>query len=597
MIHHREKSEVRRFDIFKLIVLIILILLLLWFWLSPPAFVQGPDEGLDDTAVATETDDAATSSVVDEPAAEEMAEIAAPALESPALSDGLAPGTVNLSGSGTPGSTVRIILDGAEVGTAEVGDDGSWGFDLDLEAGSRTLTLEALDADGNVAQTVDLPSFDVAAPAIDLDIPTLNLPTGDLLGGALNLSGSGTPGSEVGVLVDGDLVGTATVGDDGTWALDTELAAGDYDVRLQALDLDGNVAAESDALALSLGELTLPDFDLASFDFAAGDVELGGVGTPGSTIELVANGEVLGTAVVNPDGTWTLPVSLEAGDYDFSLRMLDANGNLLAESEGRSTTVAAAATDLALPTFDLPADDLAGGDVTLTGTGTPGAEVEIVVNGEVVGTAVVADDGTWEFPTTLPAGEYALALRTVADDGTAVETDPLAFSLSAAAAVPTLDEPADGSSADGGELSFSGTGEPGSEVEILDGDEVVGTAVVADDGAWQFSYTPTAGDHTFGVRAAGASQTAATSSVTVAEASATADTVSADEAATLPTDFCTNAEPGIDQGDTYIVARCEWLNKIANRLSIPYAALIAVNPQIENPNLIYPGQVINLPPR
>ncbi len=600
MIHHREKSEVRRFDIFKLIVLAILIALLLWFWLSPPAFVQGPDDGMDDTAVATDTttDDANNDSAEDDATDETTVEIDAPELETPVLTDGLEAGNVTLSGSGTPGSTVRILLDGTEVGTIEVGADGRWSYDLDLEAGSRTLALEALDADGSVVHTVDWPSFEVAAPVVDLDIPTLNLPDGELLGGALSLSGSGTPGSEVGVVVDGELVGTATVADDGTWSLDTDLAAGDHEVRLQGLDLDGNVAVESDGLDLSLAELTLPEFDLPSFDFGVGDVDFSGVGTPGNTIELVADGEVVGTAVVDSDGTWRIPANLEAGDYAFSLRMLDADGNLLAESEGRNVTVSAGAPAFALPTFDLPAADLAGGDVTLTGTGTPGAEIEIVVNGEVVGTAVVADDGTWEFPTTLPAGDYELALRTVDGDGTAVETDPITFSLAAAAAAPTLDEPADGSNADSGELAFSGTGEPGSEVEILDGDELVGTAVVADDGTWEFSYTPTAGDHTFGVRAVGASEAAATSTVAVAETEAAdSDNTSADEAASLPTDFCSDAEPGIDQGDTYIVARCEWLTKIANRLGIPYGDIINVNPQIEDPNLIYPGQVINLPPR
>lgn len=603
MIHHREKDEVRRFDIFKLIILIILIALTLWFWLAPPSFVQGPDEG--DTAVATDTTD--TSSAVDEPADEsdDMIEINVPVLESPVLTNGLEAGTVSLSGSGTPGSTVRIIVDGEEVGTADVGSDGSWSYDLELAAGSRTLTLEALDADGNLATTVDFPAFDVNAPMVDLDIPTLNLPDGDLLGGALNLSGSGTPGSEVGVVVDGELVGTATVGDDGNWSLDADLPAGDYDVRLQAIDLDGNVATESDGFDLSLGELTLPDFDLPSFDFSAGDVNFGGVGTPGSTMELVANGDVVGTAVVDANGNWSIPVDLPVGDYDLSLRMLDADGNLLAESEGRNVTVAEAAPAFALPTFDLPEADLAGGDVTLTGTGTPGSEVDVVVNGEVVGTAVVADDGTWSLPLNLPSGDYDLSLRTVDGDGTAVETDPFSFSLAAAtAAAPTLDEPADGSSADGGEITFSGMGEPGSEVEILNGDEVVGTAVVADDGTWSFSYTPVAGDYTFGVRAAGASEPAATSSVTVAEAaddssasSSSDDSSSSSADASVPAGFCSEAGPGIDQGDTYVVAACEWLTKIANRLGIPYEDLIGVNPQITDPNLIYPGQIINLPPR
>jgi hypothetical protein len=408
MIHHREKEEVKRFDIFKLIVLLILIALLLWFWLKPPAFVQGPDDS-GDTAVATTTDTDG-----DEEMDEEVREPNVPELESPALTNGLEAGSTTLSGSAMPGSTVRIMVDGQEVGTTEVGADGSWSFDLDLEAGSRTLSLETLDADGNADTTVDFPAFDVSAPTIDLDIPTLNLPDLNLLGGPLSLNGRGTPGSEVGVVVDGDLLGTATVGADGNWSFDADLAAGDHDVRLQAIDLDGNIANESDGFDLSLGELTLPEFELPTFDFGAGAYDFSGVGTPGSTIELVANGEVVGTAVVGDDGTWTLPSNFDAGDYDFSLRMLDANGNLLAESEGRTVSIAAAddgAAEFVLPTFNLPDADLAGGDVTLSGTGTPGSEIEIVVNGEVVGTAVVADDGTWSFPTTLPAGEYNLQLR------------------------------------------------------------------------------------------------------------------------------------------------------------------------------------------
>ncbi|VAW41717.1 hypothetical protein MNBD_CHLOROFLEXI01-188, partial [hydrothermal vent metagenome] len=360
MIHHREKEEVRRFDIFKLIVLLILIALLLWFWLSPPAFVQGPDDS-GDTAVATTTDTDG-----DEEMDEEVREPNVPELESPVLTNGLEAGSTPLNGSAMPGSTVRIMVDGQEMGTTEAAADGSWSFDLDLEAGSRTLSLETLDADGNVDTTADFPAFDVAAPAVSLDTPSLDDLAGDVLGGPLTLSGRGTPGSTVGVWIDGVEVGTVEVGADGNWSFDTDLAAGDHDVRLQAIDLDGNVANESEGFGFSLGALTLPAFDLPSFDFSAGDLDFSGVGTPGSTVELVANGEVVGTAVVADDGTWTLPANLDAGNYDLSLRMLDANGNLLAESEGRSVSIAAADDDAAefvLPTFTAPIADIAGGDI------------------------------------------------------------------------------------------------------------------------------------------------------------------------------------------------------------------------------------------
>ena len=179
MIHHRERDEVRRFDIFKLIILLILIALLLWFWLSPPAFIQGSDSGEDNTPVVTNPD-------------AELPQIEAPTLDTPALGSSLEAGTTSFSGTGTPGSTVRILVDGVEVGTTEVDANGSWSFDLDLEAGSREITFEALDDDGEVASAAGF-TFDVSAPAVELDIPTLNLPNGNLLEGGLTLNGTGTP--------------------------------------------------------------------------------------------------------------------------------------------------------------------------------------------------------------------------------------------------------------------------------------------------------------------------------------------------------------------------------------------------------------------
>ena len=56
-------------------------------------------------------------------------------------------------------------------------------------------------------------------------------------------------------------------------------------------------------------------------------------------------------------------------------------------------------------------------------------------------------------------------------------------------------------------------------------------------------------------------------------------------------------QPPVPQcpGATYIVVQGDTLFKIAQRLGVSLAALLAVNPQIINPDLIFPGQVICLP--
>lgn len=45
----------------------------------------------------------------------------------------------------------------------------------------------------------------------------------------------------------------------------------------------------------------------------------------------------------------------------------------------------------------------------------------------------------------------------------------------------------------------------------------------------------------------------------------------------------------------YIVQRGDTLSAIARRFRVTLAALIAANPQIRDPNLIFPGQIINIP--
>ena len=53
--------------------------------------------------------------------------------------------------------------------------------------------------------------------------------------------------------------------------------------------------------------------------------------------------------------------------------------------------------------------------------------------------------------------------------------------------------------------------------------------------------------------------------------------------------------PGPTSAGTYVVGRGDTLRKIATRMGVCVGDLIAANPQLWNPNLIYPGQVINLP--
>lgn len=320
-----------------------------------------------------------------------------------------------------------------------------------------------------------------------------------------------------------------------------------------------------------------------------GTITLVGDGDPGATIDLVLNGEVVDTITVGDDGTWSYDLDLpEGGDFELRARTLDADGAVVAESNPATMNVVA--PEIPMPTMDIPEGGFPSGPFALTGTSMPGSEVEIVVDGEVLGTTTVGDDGTWSFDLDLPAGEYELVVNALDANGQVIaSSDSALISLNPAesGAELAITEPADGATLQSGELVLAGTGEPGSEIEFLDNGVVIGTAVVSDDGSWTYTFTPESGNHEYSVRAIGA-ETAAASVMTTIEAPVTD---------TSAVGICENPQPGIDQGSTYIVGECEWLIRIAGNLGVDYDAVVALNPQIENPNIIYVGQVINLPPR
>ena len=334
-----------------------------------------------------------------------------------------------------------------------------------------------------------------------------------------------------------------------------------------------------------------------------GAVSMRGTGAPGSTVELWANGESLGQVTVGNDGNWSFDAVFDPGEYDVSVRALDPDGTLLAASE--PTKIIVEAPKVEPPTLALPevGDD---GSVALRGTGTPGSTVELWANGERLGKVIVGDDGTWSLDTVLEPGEYDVSARAVdVDGGVLAESEPTTVLVEAAMAeLPAFTSPATGEEITSDMVKLAGTGQPGAEIEILDQGEVIATATVQNDGTWSYTYDVEPGAHELAVRNMGddASTSAALSIDVVAEATAPPDVAAlppeAAEFAEMDIDCGVEDAPeGIDLGETYIVAPCEFMGLIAARTGVTLEALIAANPDIGDPNLIMPGQVINLPPR
>ena len=145
-----------------------------------------------------------------------------------------------------------------------------------------------------------------------------------------------------------------------------------------------------------------------------GIVTFSGTGTPGLLVEVCTADECVGHTTVGADGAWTLAVQLAPGDYNFGARAVDASGATLIESPPFKFVLPAPKQP---PTLISPQSGalIAGNLVTLAGTGTPGAEIEILDQGKVLSTTVVQADGTWTLDGLCDAGARLFSVQNVGE--------------------------------------------------------------------------------------------------------------------------------------------------------------------------------------
>jgi nucleoid-associated protein YgaU len=87
---------------------------------------------------------------------------------------------------------------------------------------------------------------------------------------------------------------------------------------------------------------------LPAGELAAGEVELSGTGEPGSELEIVADGQVVGITTIGSDGSWQTTIELpDAGEYEVQVRTVDESGASLAETQPATLQIGEAGAETA----------------------------------------------------------------------------------------------------------------------------------------------------------------------------------------------------------------------------------------------------------
>ncbi|EHJ3960539.1 TPA: BapA/Bap/LapF family large adhesin [Salmonella enterica subsp. enterica serovar Typhimurium] len=466
--------------------------------------------------------------------------------------------TPTINGTGEPGSTVHLYQNGARIADIIVGNSGVWSYAYTtaspLADDTYTFTVTASDSNGNTTPfstdfTITIDTQAPAAPGVigvaDGDGNTID--TNQITQESQpRLSGSGTAGDTIILYDNGNAIGQALVGTDGRWQFTPPAALGDGDHLLtaRANDPAGNESPESISFTLRI-DTQAPDApQIVSAAITGGEGEvllangsitnqrmptLSGTGEPGTIITLYNNGVELATVQVNPQGSWTYPLTrnLSEGLNILTATATDAAGNSSPTSGVFSVTLdtqppaqpdAPLISDNVAPVIGNIGNNGATNDTTPTfsGTGEIGSTIILYNNGSEIGRTTVGENGSWTFPVprNLSEGSHNLTVSATDPAGnTSAVSAPWTIVVDITPpAIPVLtsvvdDQPGITGNLVSGQLTndatptLNGRGEAGATINVyLDGNPAsIGTTTVNSDGTWSFTpQTPLAnGSHTF----------------------------------------------------------------------------------------------------
>ncbi len=276
-----------------------------------------------------------------------------------------------------------------------------------------------------VSEATATPSgTDVTLPVPTLGATTLDAPTAPLPPGNVTLRGQAGPGAQIVILINGQPAGAAAAGVDGAWSADVTLPEGQYVVQAQTLDNVGAVVGESRPVEVTVSAdasggaaLTVP-----SFDPLTGAYQFQGTTAPGATVILSSGDAVLGTTVADVAGAWSLAVPAASTPGEVQMQATDPTGAVIAQSEplklgAQPPSLEPPGQVVTDPNTGAATLPVAPGASTWAGQAEPGTAVELLVNGQSAGRAVVDATGRWVLPIDLPAGTYSLQLNLLDPSG------------------------------------------------------------------------------------------------------------------------------------------------------------------------------------
>jgi len=127
------------------------------------------------------------------------------------------------------------------------------------------------------------------------------------------------------------------------------------------------------------------------------------------------------------ESSFTLPTGVDVAE-DGTIYVSDAHGNRILVFDSLDLEGRSGRSELGPPALTYPADGagIAGGIVPLLGTGSPGVEIQVLIDAVSVGSVEADAQGFWHLPVELvEPGEHTISLQAISPQGTTLSSAPV----------------------------------------------------------------------------------------------------------------------------------------------------------------------------
>jgi len=340
-------------------------------------------------------------------------------------------------------------------------------------------------------------------------------------------TGTAEPNATVALTIDGSAAGTVVADGNGQWTFTAAmpLPLGQNTVSATQTDVAGNTGPTSPTTTFTIEAPNPPPVITTPQDGAMLSTRtpsIGGTASAGVTVTVKLNGTVLGTTTANAQGSFSLvpATPLMPGTYSAVATATNATGNVSADSNTVTFTIAAGMADA--PTVTSPANGALTNDNTplVEGTATPGATVTVVLDGQSAGATTADASGRWQLELTTALAEGPHDVRANQRVGGATSADSVSnrFTVDTVGPPTTLKvDPTD--TFDGTLVTASGVTEANASVTVFVNEVSVGTTRADANGLWTvalpLSSTPI-GEHQVSAQATDAAGNAGPKAAAVA---------------------------------------------------------------------------------